>query len=110
MSELMQLEEQLRQTKEVAEFGELARKLYENHEFRKVIIDGFMLRECARYVQISCDPNLKSNEREDALAIAQAAGHLKRFLSVTVQMGDVAKDTIRDIEAGIERARQEEAE
>lgn len=72
------------------------------------MLEEFCVNECARYAQASADPALSANERADALAIAQSAGHLRRFLSVVIQMGNSAENTIADIEAALEEARAEE--
>lgn len=70
-------------------------RLASNPDFRKLILQGYMLTECARYVQESCDPMLTPAQRADALAIAQSSGHLKRFLSLTIQIGNTAADNVR---------------
>lgn len=108
MSEVYALEQQLSNAKILVEHRDLALKLSKNHEFRKLILDIFCKEECARYAQASADPALPANERADSLAMAQAAGHLKRFLQVTITMGNVADRDIKDVEAMLQEARAEE--
>jgi hypothetical protein len=110
MSEVHQLEKQLSDSKKLVADKAMALKLSENREFRKLILDEFCVQECARYAQTSADPALPANERADALALAQAAGHLRRWLSVKVQMGNVAERDITELEAALEEARQEQGE
>ncbi len=110
MSEVFALEKQLEDSKEAVARRELALKLYKNPEFKKLVLDEFCTTECARYAQLSADPSLGDRERADALALAQAAGHLRRFLSIVVTMGNQADRLIPDLEAEIEAARQEEGE
>ena len=110
MSEVFHLERQLEEYKKVVERRDLAKKLYNNREFKKVILDDFCITECARYAQSSGDPSLTPEQRADALAMAQAAGHLRRYLSVTVQMGNSVEGQIADLEQAILEARQEEGE
>lgn len=110
MSEVFALEKQLEDSKEAIARRELALKLYKNPEFKKLVIDEFCTTECARYAQLSADPSLGPTERADALAMAQAAGHLRRFLSVVVTMGNQAERLLPDLESEIEAARQEEGE
>lgn len=64
-------------------------------------MDNFCLKECARYVQASGDPALNAESRQDALNIAQAAGHLKRYLSVVIQMGNHAERQMPDLDNAI---------
>ena len=110
MSEVNALEKQLDDAKEFIARRDLAIKLYKNPEFKKLIIDEFCGSECARYAQTSADPALSDRERADALAIAQAAGHLRRYLSVIVTMGNQSEQMLDRLEAEIEIARQEENE
>ena len=110
MSEVFHLERQLEEYKKVVERRDLAKKLYNNREFKKVILDDFCITECARYAQSSGDPALTPEQRADALAMAQAAGHLRRYLSVTVQLGNSGEGQIADLEQAILEARQEEGE
>lgn len=108
MSEVTALEKQLEEAKVFINRRDLAVKLYNNPEFKKLIIDEFCGSECARYAQTSADPALDDRQRADALAIAQAAGHLRRYLSVIVTMGNQSEEILDRLEAEIEVARQEE--
>ena len=108
MSEVTALEKQLEEAKVYISRRDLAVKLYNNPEFKKLIIDEFCGSECARYAQTSADPALDDRQRADALAIAQAAGHLRRYLSVIVTMGNQSEEMLDRLEAEIEVARQEE--
>ena len=108
MSQVQALEQQLKNAKELVAQRDLAIKLSENPDFRKLILDQFCTTECARYVQASADPALNAEQRADSLAIAQASGHLKRFLSVMVTMGNTAAREIGELEDQIEEARVEE--
>lgn len=108
MSEVYALEKQLADAKIAIERRALALKLYNIPEFKKLIIDEFCTTECARYAQLSAAPELGPNERADALGLAQAAGHLKRFLSVVISMGNQAERNEEDLERAILEARAEE--
>jgi hypothetical protein len=108
MSEVAALEHQLDNAKELMRLRDVAMKLSNNREFKELILDRFCVKECARYAQLSADPGLSENDRANSLALAQAAGHLRPFLSVTVQMGNSAAGQIQDLEEAIIEARQEE--
>lgn len=108
MNQVAQLEQQLNEAKTLVETRQMAIRLSQNSDFKKLILDGFCLHDAARYVQLSGDPAIGPGERADALAQAQASGHLKRYLSVCVQMGASAERTIGDIEEAIDEARTEE--
>lgn len=107
MSEVSNLEKQRSDAVALIERGELARKLYNNPDFKKLILDEFCVQECARYAQLSGDPSLPADGRADALGLAQAAGHLRRWLSVVVQIGNQQANSLADLDNAIQEARQE---
>lgn len=110
MSEVYALEKQRDDAKELLARRELALKLSTNAEFKKLILQEFCINECARYAQSSGDPALSAEQRADALALAQSAGHLRRWLSVIVTMGNNAERAMPELDEAIEQARQEEGE
>jgi hypothetical protein len=101
------LENQLENAKTLLERRNMALKLSSNREFRKLVLEGFCEKECARLVCESADPALGLQERADALAMAQAGGHLRRYLSACFQMGAVAERDIPEIEDALAQARAE---
>ena len=108
MSQVTQLEQQKSDFKAAIEKRGMASRLMKNRDFRKLILEEFCTAECARYAQASADPNLSKDEQADALALAQAAGHLRRWLSVVVQMGNQAESQMQSLDQAIEEARAEE--
>jgi alanine racemase len=110
MSEVQQLEQQLKDAKHLLERRAMALRLAENRDFRTLILDGFCKEEAARWVQLSTDPALNAEQRADSLQMAQASGPLKRYLSVQVTMANIAERELPDIEEAIDAARAEEAQ
>ena len=110
MSEVYALEKQREDAKELLARRELALKLSRNPEFKQLILQEFCVNECARYAQSSGDPALNAEQRADALALAQSTGHLRRWLSVIVTMGNNAERAMPELDDAIEQARQEEGE
>lgn len=111
MSEVMQninaLENYIEGQKQVAAFADAVIRLQENPDFKLVINEGFMLHQAARYAQESGDPALTAVQRQDALNLAQASGHLKRFLSVSVVMGNDADSSILNAQQQLSELRAE---
>ena len=101
------LEHRLEAAKGAVAHAEDVRKLLENPLFRKVILRQFCTEDCARYVQESGDPLLEANNRADALNMAQAAGHLRRYLSIQIQLGNHAEGQIQSIEEALVEVRSE---
>lgn len=108
MSQVNQLEKQREDNKIKIEKRDLALKLYQNREFKKLFVDGFFRDDCAQYAQLSQDPALSKESQADALNIAQAAGHVRRWLSVLVQMGNKAEHDNAQIDGMIDEVRLEE--
>lgn len=106
-TEVLALEKQLKDAKFLIARRDAALKLHGNREFKQLILDDFCGTECARFAQMSADPALGTNERADALAMAQASGHLKRYLSVITQMGNVSEGSIVSIEEALDEVRGE---
>ena len=110
MSQVTQLEQQKSDFKAAIEKRGMASRLMKNRDFRKLILEEFCTAECARYAQASADPNLSKDEQADALALAQAAGHIRRYLNVVDQMGNHAENMMGRLDDAIDEARLEEAE
>lgn len=107
-SEVERLENQRNVGKVLVDRRQAALRLYKNRDFRTLILEGFCLQDAARYAQESGDPLLSPEQRADALAMAQASGHLKRYLSITAQMGAHAEAELTSIEEALAAARAEE--
>lgn len=105
--EIESIEAQIVDLKIRVEHKDLALELENNRAFRKLILDGFCETECARFARNSGDPALSKEEREMSLAMAQAAGHLRRWLSMTVKLGFQSENTIRDGEEQLQELRAE---
>ena len=110
MSEVADLEKQLADAKALIERRDIAIKLYSNPDFKKIVLDGFCLHDCARYVQESQDPALTPAQQVDALNIAQAAGHFRRYMSVVVQLGNHAENQMYSIEEALQELRMDTGE
>lgn len=105
--EIAGLEHRLEAAKGAVAHAEEVRKLMTNPLFRKVILRQFCVEDCARYVQESGDPLLADHNRADALNMAQAAGHLRRWLDLAIRMGEREADTVLQVEAELEVVRAE---
>lgn len=90
---------------EQLEFCKAAERLTMNPDFKKVIMDGFMGTEASRYVQVSTDLMLSTEQRADALATAQASGYLKRYLQRIHTMGNQFLHEIQQVDQELEFVR-----
>lgn len=106
--EVKGLEQQLKDNKDLVARRDLALRLSQNSDFRKLILEDFCVTDTARLVGQSADPALDALQRADALNMAQASGHLKRYLSMMVTMGNTAARDIPAVEEALVDARNEE--
>lgn len=107
MSQVEDLEQQLEDTKKLVDTRQTTLRLFKNPDFRRIIIDGFMTHDCARFVQLSKDPSISKEAQQDSLELAIASGHLKRYLKMQVNMGAHAEHDLSALEEALEEARQE---
>lgn len=105
MSSVSELENQLEGTKAHIERRKMALRLKNNRDFKKLILEEFCIQECARYVHTAGDPNISQASRDDALAVAMAAGHLRRYLHAVDMLGKRAESEAHSIEEALEEAR-----
>lgn len=107
MSQLEALEHQRDEAKAAIDRRAMALRLANNSDFKKLILDEFCVQECARYGQASGDPALTAEQRADALAMAQASGHLRRWLQIINRIGNQAEGQMESLDEAITEARQE---
>jgi len=88
MSQIQELEAQKIELTKQVELRDAILKLSGNHEFRKVVHEGFLRDDCARNARIAGDPSLDEKQQKDAMQMSLAAGHFQRYLSANVQMGN----------------------
>jgi hypothetical protein len=103
------LEQQLSKVKDLVKKRDVALRLSKNKDFKELILEGFCTTEAARLVHESADPALTREQRDDSLAMAQAGGHLRRYLSILCRMADTAEANIPELEEALAEARVEEA-
>lgn len=110
MSQVEALENQISDNKTLIKKHEMLQRLLKNRDFKELILKEFMVEEAAIYVQNSANPALDEQGRADCLALAQASGHLKRWMVVLQQKAVVAMRELDSLEQEIVYARAEEDE
>ena len=104
-----QLEHERDKNVAARERAQVAERLAANPDFRSLVLNHFCVEECARYARESANPLLSKEDREDALAMAQAAGHFKRFMQLQMKLGESADAMVKAIDEALEEVRLEEA-
>lgn len=101
MSDLIQLEQQLSTAKFLIERRDAALRLAKNKDFKRLVVDEYFTQEAARLIIASGDPNLTLQQREDFVAMGQAIGHFKRYMSFIVTEANVAERDVPNIEEAL---------
>lgn len=104
-----QLENQKEHLQEQAKLYDAYERLMKNKDFRLIIMENFIVRDCARNVAASVDPNLPTENRAMAMEMARAAGFLKQYLASVNAMNVNARSNLRDVEQAINEIRNEGA-
>ena len=100
VSELLRMKnKRIDDLKSVIAKKDLLDRLTDNRDFNELIVNGFMVTDAASFVRESADPTISKEAREDALAVAQAAGHLKRYFTAIDNKALVARNELNNIEA-----------
>lgn len=107
MTEVEALQKQLDTAHQQVAIRDKILELNKNPLYKELVLEGFIKTDCAFYTHSSGDPLLTEPQRKDALNIAQAAGHFRRYMSIKIQQGNQAEDQIPRIEESIEEARRE---
>ena len=105
MSEAKKIEDAIKDLELAVSYRQMALKLRDNHEFRKLFVEEYWTKDAARMVQMSCDPELSQSARDEALKEAHATGYMKRHLNVMIKLGDQAEAALPEYRQALEQAR-----
>lgn len=104
-----QLERQLDAARKAKSDLAQLERLLQNKDFKAIFGQEFFVIEAARYAQLSADPSIPTENQRDALNIAQATGHVKRWLAIKELMLRNQIGDIESLESDLDALRAEEA-
>ena len=91
---LSQIENQITQIEALVETRARIQRLTQNSDFKELINKRYLVEEAAAFAASAGDPALTKDQRDEALTMALAPGHLKRWLSVQITMANTAEDQL----------------
>ena len=108
MSEVKMLEDNLEAARKQAEFHKKLIRLTENPDFKELIIDGFIIAECARYTGLSVNLDVPADIRENSALFAKSTALLAQWIDRNLSLTQSAQEDIVMLEGELTLARQEE--
>lgn len=107
-SDAQRIEAEQKVLKSLVDRHDALERLAKNRDFKKVILDGFLVDDAARNVKNSINIRMTAEHREAALHLAQAAGHLENYLESIAIAATTARKKLEESKAELEFIRQEE--
>lgn len=101
-SQLQELEQGLETAKKNLALRDALLKLQGNKDFKKLVTECYLVTAAADFARQAGDPAMGERQRADALAMAQAPGHFKRFMHVVFAQGVQADADVPELERAIE--------
>ena len=103
------IEQNIREAKKALEFATSIERLQSNRDFKKVFQEGYFEQEAIRLVHLKADPSMQSEKSQKAiLSQMDSVGSLAQFLTLGLQMGELAKKQIASDEQTLEEMLAEE--
>ena len=90
--QIEQVEMSMEEAKRIIETGDAIKRLYDNEDFKKVILDGYFKDEAARVVGLRADANMMGeNEQKMIDTIITSIGGLRQYFLARMRMAESAK-------------------
>lgn len=94
MTELHEIEQNIKQCEEILADRPILERLYKNKDFKKIIIEGYLEKESNRIVGMMAD----SRYREEAASMLTGMAHLRKHLNTLNQFFDQAEAQLKELE------------
>lgn len=93
--QLEQIELTIDQALECIKYKEALNRLYNNADFKSIILDGYFRQEASRLVHARAEPALQSSEEQtQLLRRIDGVGFLRQFFNSIFQFGQTAERTL----------------
>jgi len=84
MSEIEEVELSITHAKEIIQKRDMAMKLSNNREFKKLVLEGYFKEEAARLVSISGEENFKDHQ-DDIFDAIKGISHFRQYMQNIVR-------------------------
>lgn len=106
---LEQYEEAKKHYTSIIERGEAARRLTENPDFKMLIMEGYLTSEPMRLAELMASGRLNSTTMENCKNEISAIGSFRNFMKLHIEQGNLAKESLVDLEEARDEAIAAEA-
>lgn len=98
--DIQAIEANIKQAKELAEFGTVLARLRNSKDYKKIIVEGYFEKEAVRLVHLKSDPNMQSAaSQESIIKQMDAIGALNQYLQVVEYRANAALSALDADEA-----------
>lgn len=102
MSELTELQEELKVQESIVATKDAVERLLNNADFKKIILEGYIKDEMHRHMTLAICDKLSVEDRELNNSLAKSAAALSNYLETLVQMGRIAEEDVAQLGEQIE--------
>jgi hypothetical protein len=102
MSELTELQEELKVQEGIVATKDAVERLLNNADFKKIILEGYIKDEMHRHMTLAICDKLSVEDRELNNSLAKSAAALSNYLETLVQMGRIAEEDVAQLGEQIE--------
>lgn len=93
--QLEQVELTIEQAHDSIALKQALTRLYENADFKKIILEGYLQKEAARMVHAKAEPSLQSeNDQLQLTRMIDGVGYFRQYLNKVYQFGAIAERTL----------------
>jgi hypothetical protein len=104
-SEIEEMELEISKAQEMKELGEAARRLIDNTDFNKLVMETFFKEEVIRLGHLVSSPNLTPDQRDNVRRDLEGVGVFQRFLNGIEILGNTAAQALEEYQEELAEAR-----
>lgn len=89
------IEKAIQHSKELVELGKVLERLRSNRDFKKLIIEGYLEKECIRLVLLKADQNMQTVERQASIVKQMdAIGSVDQYFQTVFVKASMAEKSL----------------
>lgn len=107
--QLQRIELTIEEAKDNIERMNALERLFDNKDFKKLILDGYFKEEASRLVMLRADPNATHEDQQKQInLLIDAIGGLRQYFNTIKAFGRMSSNALKDHEKTREEVLQEQ--